>query len=143
MFLPLIIEILYLYFSLKKPWRRYKTVRADFPKPWMDFVLKHSQFYKGLEPGEKERFEDNIKIFLSEFSIKGIRGQAVDMELKLLVAIGFATLLHGRPEWEPPLKDGILIYPGTTFDEDYRIGYGEYAGMARINSPLIVTEDIL
>ncbi len=60
-----------------------------------------------------------------------------------LVAIGFATVLNGQPEWEPPIKDGVLVYPGSTFNRDYTIGKGMRAGQATVNSPLIITQQSL
>ncbi len=139
----LVIEIIYLFFSLKKPLKRYNSTRSAFPEEWKSFLLNYSPFYRGLDMAGKERFDKNIKIFLSEFSIEGIKRKELNIETKLLVAMGVATLLHGRPNWEPPIKDGILVYPGETFDRDYRINQGNYAGMATRNSPLVVTQESL
>ncbi|UCH95269.1 MAG: zinc-dependent peptidase, partial [Candidatus Aminicenantes bacterium] len=91
----------------------------------------------------KQRFERDIRIFLGDFSVESIRRKEVDIKTKLLVASGFAALLHGRPYWEPPIKDGVLVYPGERFSKDYQIGKGIRAGQASINSPLILTEESL
>lgn len=51
-----------------------------------------------------------------------------------------ATMLHGRPSWDPPIKDGVVIYPGERFNRHYERGRGNYAGMASYRGPLILTE---
>ena len=56
--------------------------------------------------------------------------QPVSWQTRLLVAAGAAAMLHGRPEWEPPLADGVTVYPGYSFDRNYRAGKGNIAGQA-------------
>lgn len=136
-------EILYLYFALKRPYRRYKTLKKPFLDEWRDVLKKNSPFYASIDHKGKERFEQDVSIFLHDYPVEGLRRQEIDAETKLLVASAFATMLHGRPYWEPPIKDGVLIYPGRTFNRDYKIGKGNFAGMARANSPLIISRQSL
>lgn len=110
---------------------------------WKQILNRCSSFYRNLEEEGKQRFERDVLIFLGDFSIASIRGQEVDIKIKLLVAAGFAAVLHGRPYWEPPIKDGVLVYPGDRFSMDYKIGIGNRVGQASINSPLIVSEESL
>ncbi|MCP5048390.1 MAG: zinc-dependent peptidase [bacterium] len=139
----LLAEAIYLSISLKKPYRRYRALKQSLPAGWREILSTHSLFYRNLDETAKQRFEDDVRIFLSDFSIKGIRGSEPDIKTKLLVASGVATLLNGRPDWEPPIQDGVLVYPGSTFNRDYVIGKGNRAGQATPNSPLIVTQDSL
>jgi len=134
---------LYLFFALRRPYRRFKAISRSMPEKWKRFLTDKSPFYHNLDVSGKNRFERDILIFLSDFSIEGIRRQMLDMETRLLVAAGFATLLHGRPYWEPPIKDGVLVYPGDRFSRDYQVGKGVFAGMATANSPLIVSQGSL
>jgi Mlc titration factor MtfA (ptsG expression regulator) len=129
--------------GLKRPLRRYRATARPFPGEWKEILNDYSPFYRNLDKEGKERFETDIRIFLSDFSVEGIRRHKLDMKTKLLVASGFATLLNGRPDWEPPIKDGVLVYPGTTFNRDYVIGRGMRAGQAAVNSPMIVTQKSL
>lgn len=138
-----IIEVIYLYFSLKGPLKRARGVKHGMPDAWRPMLLENSLFYRNLDEAGKERFERDILIFLSDFSIEGVRREPVDMQTKLLVAAAIASVLHGRPGWEPPIKDGVLIYPGSSFNRNFEIGRGTFAGMATQNSPLIVTADSL
>lgn len=139
----LLVEMIYLFFALKKPYRRFKALQKPMPEEWKKILTFHSAFYRNIDEQSRQRFDRDIRIFLGDFSIEGIRRQEIDMQMKLLVASGFATLLNGRPDWEPPIKDGVLVYPGERFNRDYKIGRGNFAGQATVNSPLIVTEESL
>lgn len=141
--LTVIGEMVYLFFVLKSPYRRHKALKEAFPEEWRNFLEKRCRFYRCLDKEGKKHFEQDMQIFLSDFSIEGIRRQRIDEKTGLLVAAGFATLLFGRPYWEPPIKDGVIVYPGKSFSQDYRIGRGTLAGQASVNSPLIVTQESL
>jgi Mlc titration factor MtfA (ptsG expression regulator) len=132
-----------LFLNLKTPYQRLKASRAPFPAEWRDFLCKHSPFYNGLSDEERHLFEHNIKLFLHSYPITARQGHQVSPQTSLLVAAGVATVLHGRPNWEPPLADGVLIYPGERFNRDYQSGRGHIAGQASINSPMILTEGAL
>lgn len=137
------VEFIYLFFALRRPYKRYRALGQTTPKEWKQILTRCSSFYRNLDEEGKQRFERDIRIFLSNFSVEGLRRQPVDIKKKLLVASGFAALLHGRPDWEPPIKDGVLVYPGERFNRDYQVGKGLLAGLASVNSPLIVTEKSL
>jgi MtfA peptidase len=138
-----LIEAIYLFFSLKHPYNRYRALKNPLPDRWKQIINAYSVFYRDIDDTSKIRFEKDIRIFLSDFTIESIRRHDVDLKTKLLVASGFAAMLNGRPYWEPPIKDGVLVYPGETFNRHYQIGRGNRAGQASINSPLIVTEESL
>lgn len=138
--LMLLVELIYLFFALKRPYKRSRAVKKEFPQEWKEFLLEHSIFYKNIDETAKRHFERDMQIFLSNFSIEGTRRQLVDMETKLLVASGVATLLNGRPSWEPPFQDGVVIYPGERFNRHYQTGKGNFAGQASYHGPLILTE---
>ncbi|MCU0286518.1 MAG: zinc-dependent peptidase [Acidobacteria bacterium] len=130
----------YLFLNLRRPYRRYRALKKTFPETWKMFLLKHSLFYKSLDETGKKHFERDVQIFLREISIVGTQGKAVTLETKLLVAAGAATLLHGRPSWEPPFQDGVVIFPGDRFDRHFRPGKGHFGGMATHRGPMLLTE---
>lgn len=134
------IETIYLFFSLRRPYRRYRALKQPFPKSWKTFLTTHSLFYKSLDELGRKQFEQDVQIFLSDFSIEGPKRQPVDHETKLLVAACAAALLHGRPSWEPPFHDGVIIFPGDRFDRHFRPGKGYFGGMATRKGPMILTE---
>ena len=137
------VELIYLFFALKRPYGRARAIKKSFPREWKDFLMEYFPFYRNIDARGKERFERDMRIFLNDFSIEGTRRQEMDMETKLQVAAGIATILHGRPSWEPPFRDGVVIYPGNVFDRNYRSGQGEFAGLATNHAPLILTEGAL
>lgn len=139
----LLIETLYLLLSLRRPYRRRRALKQPFPVAWKTFLAEHSLFYKSLDKIGKKRFEQDVQIFLNDFRIEGTRRQGVDLEAKLLVAACAAALLHGRPTWEPPFQDGVVIFPGDRFDRHFRPGKGYFAGMATRKGPLLLTETSL
>lgn len=132
-----------LFFNLRRSYRRLKAARVPFPAEWRDFLCTHSPFYNGLDTEGRRIFEQDIKLFLHGYPITARQGHQVSTQTLLLVAAGAATVLHGRPNWEPPLSDGVLIYPGERFNRDYQSGRGHIAGQASINSPMILTEGAL
>lgn len=141
--ITIVVLILYIFISFRKPLRRLRSVVKKFPRQWKNILEKYSLFYVALEDKEKVRFEKDIKIFFTDFTIKGLQGVDIDIETKVLVAAGVATILHGRPDWDPPIKDGVVIYPGETFDSEYKQGMGNIAGMAGERRPLLVTKNVL
>ncbi len=137
------VVLLYVVTAFKKETKRLKAVRRDFPEEWRKILVKYSKFYNFLGETGKRIFEKDILIFLSENSVRSIRGEETDNKTKILVAVGVATILHGRHEWEPPFTDGVVVYPGETFDPEYNLFKGQIAGMAGERRPLLVTEKIL
>jgi MtfA peptidase len=134
----LLVEAIYLLLSLRRPYRRSRVLRQPFPAPWKRFLAEYSLFYKSLDENGRKRFEQDVQIFLNDYSIEGTRRQVVP-----LVAAGVAALLHGRPTWEPPFQDGVVIFPGERFDRQFRPGKGYFAGMATRKGPLLLTETAL
>jgi Mlc titration factor MtfA (ptsG expression regulator) len=143
--LPLLLLLLaaYLALALRRPLRRRRAARAPFPGERREFLLACSPFFRGLDPGGRERFERDVRLFLAETRIAGTGGAPVSWQAKLLVAAGAAAMLHGRPDWEPPLRDGVTVYPGFAFDRNYRAGKGNIAGQAPAGGPLLVAEKSL
>jgi Mlc titration factor MtfA (ptsG expression regulator) len=142
LFLPLLLA-LYLALSLRKPLRRRRAARAVFSPQWRNFLLAHSTYFRGLGDDGRSRFEHDIRLFLAETRIAAVGGAAVAWETRLLIAAGTAAMLHGRPEWEPPLADGVTVYPGYSFDRNYRPGKGNIAGQAPPRGPLLIAEKSL
>ncbi len=139
--LSLIFSLLYAWISTKRARKRLRAVRRPFPDSWRRILRESSYFYFKLDPEAKRRFERDLKIFLSDFSITGRKGHNPSMEAKLLAAAGVVTLLQGHPNWEPPTKDGIVIYPGARFSEDYMPGKGNITGMAPYRGPMLLSEE--
>jgi len=139
----LLAEGLYLFFTFKKPFRRSHAIKQPFPPAWRTLLLDNSPLYRGLDEVGKKRFQEDMQIFLSDFPVAGQRRKQLDTRTRLLVALGAVTLLAGHPDWEPPIRDGVLVYPGQRFSRDFQPGKGIRAGQATVNSPLIITQESL
>ncbi|MDD8013713.1 MAG: zinc-dependent peptidase [Acidobacteriota bacterium] len=133
----------YLALALGKPLRRRRAARAQLPGEWREFLQAQSPFYRGLEDKGRAGFERDVRLFLAETRIAGTGGAPVSWQSRLLVAAGAAIMLHGRPDQEPPLRDGVTVYPGRAFDRNYRAGQGNIAGQAPAGGPLLVAEKSL
>ena len=141
--LALALPAAYLAVVLPRLLRRRRAARAPFPGDWREFLLARSPYYRGLVGEGRERFERDVRLFLAETRIAGTGGAAVAWTTRLLVGAAAATMLHGRPAWEPPLRDGVTVYPGFVFDREYRPGRGTLAGQAPAGGPLLVAEKSL
>ncbi len=139
---PLVLA-LYLVTVLKKPLRRQRAALAVFPAEWREFLLARSAYFLGLDSDGRKRFERDVRLFLAETRIAGTGGRPVSWQMRLLVATGAASMLHGRPELESPLADGVTVYPGMSFDRNYQAGRGNIAGQAPPRGPLLVAEKSL
>jgi len=141
-FLPLLL-VIYLLLTLRKPWRRRRALRIPFPGAWREFLLARSAYFRGLDQDGRVRFERDLRLFLAEVRISGIGGLPTSWQTRLLIGAGAAAMLHGRPEWEPPLADGVTVYPGYSFDRNYRVQSGNIAGQAPAGGPLLIAEESL
>ena len=140
--IPLLLAV-YLNSVLPKPLRRRKAVAIPFPSSWRDFLRADSAYYRGLDDQGKAAFERDIVLFLSDNTIAAIGGAAVAWQTRLQIGSGVASMLHGRPRWEPPLPDGVTVYPGSSFDRNYQAEKGNIAGQAPERGPLLITEESL
>lgn len=140
LFFGLFIELFYLVIALRDKFRRIKAIKRKFPEKWREILSKNLNFYRAIDGERKSRFENDVKIFLSSYRIERIEGKEVDEKKKIIIAGAVASMLNGRPEWEPPFKDSIVIYPANTIDKEFNMNKGNITGMAPKNGPMIITE---
>jgi Mlc titration factor MtfA (ptsG expression regulator) len=108
--------------------RRQATLASPFPPRWRDFLLDNYDHYDRLPPDLRRRFEDDVRIFMSETRITGIEAAVTD-ELRLLVAASAVTLSVAWPDYEWDQLTEVLLYPHD-FDRDYSFETPELAGQA-------------
>ena len=123
-----LFAILY-YFFTRKFRRRKRLMRLPFPGEWKTILKERVTFYNGLDGQEKERFRQEVRIFLSEVRITGIKTE-VDDTTRILVAASAVIPIFGFPEWEFDRLGEVLIYP-STFDDNYQFddGKGPISGL--------------
>lgn len=127
--------------SLKRPFRRLRLARREFPAAWREVLLREVRFYRGLDGAGRARFERDLRWSLDERTVEGVDGVRVTDELRVLIAAGAAVILHGQPEWELPRGHAVLVYPGS-FDEEFRCApRGPFDGQAHGQGPVIMARD--
>ena len=116
----LLITILLFRFLIRKERRRAALREQPFPPSWERVLQEEISFFHTLDESEKCRFREEVKIFLHEKRITGIK-TSINDTVKVLVAASAIIPIFGFPEWEWDQISEILIYP-TTFNEHYEIG---------------------
>lgn len=128
---------------LEKYFRRLIQARKPFPETWRMILENKVDFYKKLDPESRRYFERDIRIFLSEQRIFGVRGQPVSDDIQVMIAASAAILGFGLHDWEWPNLRDILVYP-TGFDEEYSSEQSQhFKGMVHHQGPIIFSEEDL
>jgi hypothetical protein len=130
---------LILWLGLRRALRRWRLTTSPFPERWRQWLDGHVPLYGQLDDAARERFERDVCFVMDEYSFEGVKGVEVTQTLRLSVAAGAATLLHGRPSWELPGSRSVLFYPGRFNDTYYDSADAAYDGMAHEQGPIILT----
>lgn len=125
--------------GLRRAWRRWRAVRTPLPEAWRAWLRAHVPLYAHADAAGRQRFERDVRIALAEARFEAVEGVALEDDLRLAVAAGVATLLHGRPDWELDLSRTFLFYPDT-FDDEYLVEDGsDYDGMVHPQGPILLS----
>lgn len=103
--------------SLRKLRRRKKMLAEPFPVEWETVLQRDVVFFRALPEKEKVRFRNEMKIFLGEKMITGIR-TTIDTQTKVLVGASAVIPIFGFPTWEWDQINEVLVYP-SRFGEDF------------------------
>ena len=127
--------------ALRRPLRRMRLARAALPEVQRSWLAGHVPVYAAADAAGRGRFERDVRFLLADLRFEAVEGVALTETLRLAVAAGGATLLHGRPDWELPLGRTVLFVP-TTFDEAYGDEEaGVYDGMVHAQGPVVLSAD--
>jgi len=124
-----------------RKWRRRRRVLAEpFPQRWREILERRVAFYRRLDEVGRERFEDDVRLFLAEQNI--VAAHVPNFELAedtpVLIAASAAMLGHGLPDWEWPNQRDIVVHP-SSFDDDYEAG-GHVAGLVHHQGPVVFSQ---
>jgi MtfA peptidase len=134
--LPLVVVPL---IGLRRVKRRWAAVRKPFPTEWKRWLEQRAPIYRRADSAGRRRFERDVQMVLAEGRFEALDGVELTDELRLSVAAGVATLLHGRPDWELDLSRTFLFYPDT-FDDEYLVeGESDYDGMVHPQGPVVLS----
>ena len=118
--LAFLVAIFLYRFLTRKDRRRRALRKQPFPAAWETILRGEVPFFQTLDESEKDRFREEVRIFLNEKRITGIK-TSVDDTVRVLVAASAIIPIFGFPGWEWEQISEVLIYP-TTFNEQYEIG---------------------
>jgi Mlc titration factor MtfA (ptsG expression regulator) len=108
--------------------RRRAAIARPFPHEWRELLLEAYDHYERLPDEWRQRFETDLRLFLSEKRITGVGVEATE-ELRLLVGASAVSLSLGWPEYEWGQLTEVLLY-ADDFDRDYTVGEDEVSGLA-------------
>ncbi|MFO1011642.1 MAG: zinc-dependent peptidase [Planctomycetota bacterium] len=115
----------WILFALARRYARRARIRArGAPAELRAIVAGNIAFYGALEPGEAQRFLEELEIFVVEKRITGV-GTTVDDTCRVLVAASAVIPVFGLPGWEWENVNEVLVYPDA-FTTDWR-GRGDGA----------------
>ncbi len=115
-----LVAVFLFRFLTRKDRRRAALRKQPFPAAWETILQREVPYFQTLDEPEQDRFRDEVRIFLTEKRITGIK-TSVDDTVRLLVAASAIIPIFGFPGWEWDQISEVLIYP-TTFNDDYEIG---------------------
>jgi Mlc titration factor MtfA (ptsG expression regulator) len=106
--------------------RRIRHRRAvldePFPPEWEAVLQQEVLFFRVLDPAGQQLFRRQLKVFLGEKNIVGIRVE-IDTTTRVLAAASAIIPIFGFPDWEWDQISEVLIYPDR-FDGDFEFGDG-------------------
>ncbi len=94
--------------------RRRDRIRSrPFPPGWRDLLLQRYPLYHRLPPADRRELEGHIQVFLAEKRFEGCGGQAINDEVRVLIAAQACLLLLHRETDCYPRLHSILVYPSS------------------------------
>ncbi len=98
-----------------------KPGKIALPVNYPEILFNHVGYYRKLSPGDKMRFEEKIKSFLSYCRIEGINTTVDDLD-RLLVASGAVIPVFGFAKWKYFNLTTVLLYPETFNRDEFLAG---------------------
>ena len=121
--------------------RRQATLARAFPLEWVQLLETRSVHYRRLDAAYRDRFKEQVQIFLDEKRITGIKTDLTD-EMRLLVAASAVSLSVGWPGYTWDQLTEVLLYP-QDFDRDFGFEQTDVAGLAHHWGTVILSKPAL
>ena len=133
--LAIAIVLIVLYFIYKFVFKgrsvNKEILDEPFPEEWRKILQDRVLYYRNLPAEKKTVFEERVKRFIAEKSIKGV-DVAIDDSDKLLVAASAVIPVFNFPYFVYPNVREVLLYPGS-FDSKFQtsdeVGQRDILGM--------------
>jgi hypothetical protein len=93
--------------------RRRQLQRRTFPPEWLSHLEAHVPFFRGLSPELRQRFLEQLKVFVWEKEFVGANGFFITDEVRVVVgATAIQLVLHLGLSYYDRLRE-IIVYPGA------------------------------
>lgn len=102
--------------------RRQALLSQPFPPGWEKILNRYVSFFATLPESDKQRFRNDLRIFIDEKRITGIKTE-LDDTTRLLAASSAIIPIFGFPEWEWTQIREVLIYPNR-FGPNFEMSEG-------------------
>jgi Mlc titration factor MtfA (ptsG expression regulator) len=114
-FLPIIIGVLLIGYSIGKPyWRTYqrrKIGNMPFKKEWRKIIQQRIPYFRQMPADLQLQLKQHIQVFLAEKNFIGCNGVNITDEIRVTVAAQACLLLLNRKTNFYPKLQSILVYP--------------------------------
>lgn len=118
---PVFILILLAGIVLFAIFYRKPAKKIDLPSNYHQLLEEHVSFYSKLNKGEKNLFEEKIKVFLGYVHIEGVGTEVEEID-RLLVASSAVIPIFYFPAYKYFNLKSVLLYPGTFNKEEFLAG---------------------
>jgi len=124
---------LLIFYNVRKFKKRTIALKQPFPVEWVEILTQKVHYYSQLNDTDKLRFQLRIRQFITDTSITGVNGVAINDTVKLLVASSAIIPVFLFDGWEYPNLTEILIYDGAveTFQDSDPEVNGTLLGQVR------------
>jgi Mlc titration factor MtfA (ptsG expression regulator) len=128
--------------------RRKKLLARPFPPEWEPY-LRSISLYRALDPEERKRLRDDLRVLVHEKNWEGCGGLTITDEMKVTIAAQAALLALNLEHDYFRHVDSILVYPSTFLvPGEYETGGGivvvgrePVLGLAHYEGPVVLAWD--
>lgn len=98
--------------SLFRRWRRSRLLKKPFPREWDSIIRARVPYDRRLNPAQKRRLRDLVRIFIAEKYFEGCAGLKITDEIRVSIAAQACLLLLGRHSDDVYRGlSSVLVYP--------------------------------
>lgn len=121
----------------------FREPNRDFPYQWREILKNQVDFYKKLNPSEKQLFEYKVHVFLLNVRIVGMQTE-VTHEDRVLIAAGAVIPVFRFKNWHYRSLREVHLYPDKfqipTTDKyaNGLVGWGEMEGRMMLSRKAII-----
>lgn len=98
-------------FGIIRNWRRSRWRKRPFPPQWRPHLVEQVPFYLALNAAEKQRFEDDLKVFVWEKHFIAAGGMEITDEVRVIIAACAVRLVIALDLSYYDRLTEIVVYP--------------------------------